>query len=338
MGRKLLILLFIIAGGHLKAQNDTIITYDHTVLYGDFKGMDKGVLTFKTSYSDSDFKIEWLKVKMLISDKKFRVVHTSGERYFGSLKKDTIHNKIIVSDKEKGFITLEIVDIVYLKDVDEGSLFDIMNLALDLGYSYTKSNNLHQFNGSVHADYYRKTWGIALKANTIKNAQDNAPSTDRFTGNLDFRVFLSKVFFSSVIADYYSNNEQQLHLRSNYNVSIGQYIIRTNKVYFNYSIGFAYNYEDYITGIDNVSSLEGSLKVEFNLFDMGDLNMFTNVTCYPGITEKGRLRLISKFTAKYDLPRDFYLKASYDYNLDNKAVEGATDSDYVFTFGLGWEL
>lgn len=334
----LLISLFFVIGIKLFAQNDTIISTDNNVLKGEIKNLDKGVLTFETSYSDSDFKIEWLKIKMIISDKKFRIVNTDGERFFGSIKKDTIHNKIIIDDDKAGFIYSEIQDIVYLKQIDEGSIFDIMNLALDLGYTFTKSNKLHQFNGSLNADYYRNKWGVAINYSSIQNYQENAPKTERYTANIDFKYFLKNDFFLSAIADYYINTEQQLNLRSTYNISIGHYFKRTNKVYFNASIGVAYNLEDYVQGLEDIESFEGSMKIEYNMFDMGDLNMFTSITAYPSFTEKGRFRMVSNLTAKYDLPRDFYLKTSYDYNFDNKVVEGATESDYVFTFGLGWEL
>lgn len=335
--RLLLLLTFIISLSSI-AQNDTIISIDNNVLRGEIKNLDKGVLSFETSYSDSDFKIEWLKIKMIISDKKFRIVNTDGERFFGSIKKDTIHNKMIISDEEKGFVVSKIEDIVYLKQIDEGSILDVMNLALDLGYSFTKSNNLHQFNGSLKADYYRNKWGVALTYNSIQNYQDNAPNTERYTTNIDFKYFMKNDYFLSALADYYSNTEQQLNLRSTYNISIGHYFKRTNKVYFNASIGIAYNLENYVEGIENTESFEGSAKIEYNMFDVGDLNMFTSITAYPSFTEKGRFRAVSNLTVKYDLPRDFYVKTSYDYNFDNKAVEGATESDYVFTFGLGWEL
>ena len=338
MRTKLLFLTIFLFNLTSIAQNDTIISRDNNVLNGEIKEMDRGVLTFETSYSDSDFKIEWLKIKMIISEQKFRIINTDGNRYYGSIKKDTIHNKIIIADKKQGFIVTEIEDIVYLKQIDEGHIFDVMNLSLDLGYSFTKSNNLHQFNGSLNADYYRNKWGIAISTNSIQNYQDDAPKINRFTGNIDFKFFLRNDFFISAIGDYFSNTEQQLNLRGTYNLSVGHYFIRTNKVYFNSSIGIAYNFENYVEGIQNVESFEGSVKVEYNMFDMGDLNMFTNITAYPSFTEKGRFRLVSNLTAKYDLPRDFYIKGSYDYNYDNKPVEGATESDYVFTFGIGWEL
>mgnify|MGYP005838459147 CR=1 FL=1 len=338
MKLKLLFLFSIFSQLTTLGQNDTIISKDNNVLNGEIKGMDKGVLTFKTSYSDSDFKIEWLEIKMIISNQKFSIVNTDGDRYFGSIKKDTIHNKMIISDKNHSLIITEIDDIVYLKQINEGHILDVINLSLDLGYSFTKSNNLHQFNGNLNADYYSNKWGVAISSNSIQNYQENAPKINRFSGNIDFKYFLRRVFFVSVIGDYYHNTEQQIRLRSTYNLSIGHYVKKTNKVYFNYSIGLVYNNENYVPEIDDVKSFEGSIKLEYNMFDLGDFNMFTNITFYPSFTERGRVRLISKISAKYDLPRDLYIKTTYDYNLDNKPIEGASESDYVFTFGVGWEL
>ncbi len=47
------------------AQNDTLILHNGDIIVGDLKSMDRGVLTIKTSYSDSDFKIEWEKIKVM---------------------------------------------------------------------------------------------------------------------------------------------------------------------------------------------------------------------------------------------------------------------------------
>ncbi len=323
------------------SQNDTLITKDHTRLYGEIKEMERGVLTFKTSYSENDFEIEWLEISQVISTRNFRITLNSGERLFGKIQKDTTTQKVRISDYINGIISTDIKNVVYLKQVDEGKIFDIMNLSMDFGYSFTKTNNLHQLNGNIHADYYRNKWGIAGNFNVIRNIQDNAPSTKRTTGMLDFKYFMKNDFFSSAIADYYSNTEQQLNLRSTYNLSIGQYLIHSNKVYFNYSFGIAYTIEDYVENTSNpgyLNSVEGTIKLEYNMFDMGDLNMFTNVTVYPSFSERGRVRMIAKLTAKYDLPRDFYIKGTFDYNIDNKPIEGANAEDYVYTVGIGWEL
>jgi transposase len=60
MKSKLILLLGLVIAYTSFAQNDTIISRDNNVLNGEIKDMDRGVLTLETSYSDSDFKIEWL--------------------------------------------------------------------------------------------------------------------------------------------------------------------------------------------------------------------------------------------------------------------------------------
>ena len=320
------------------SQNDTIITNDHTILVGEVKEMSNGVITMKTSYSDSDFKIEYLQIIELISERTFSYTLSNGDRYFGTITVDTTTNQLRIFDIDKGFVIIQAKDLVHFKQIDNGNIFDILNLALDLGYSFTKTNNLHQFNGSIHFDYYRKKWGISGNTNTIQNLQDDVVPISRTNGGVEIKIFHNHNYFSSITANYFSNNEQQIQLRSTYNSSFGKYFIRTNKIYFNTSLGLAYTIENYSDTTETNRNLEGKFGIEFNMFDMGDLNMFTSAAIYPSITEKGRFRFINKFNLKYDLPRDFYIKATLDYSYDNKPIEGVTPDDYVYTFGIGWEL
>ena len=52
--------LFLVLFGcmHLWAQQDTLRFDKGQIVIGELKSL-KGVVTFKTSYSDSDFKIDW---------------------------------------------------------------------------------------------------------------------------------------------------------------------------------------------------------------------------------------------------------------------------------------
>ena len=45
------------------AQNDSLIFKNNNVIVGEIKSMERGILTIKTPYSDSDFKIEWENIK-----------------------------------------------------------------------------------------------------------------------------------------------------------------------------------------------------------------------------------------------------------------------------------
>ena len=83
--------------------------------------------------------------------------------------------------------------------------------------------------------------------------------------------------------------------------------------------------------------MEGFFGTELNLYDIGDLSLVTKVIAYPSFTESGRWRTDFNFDAKYDLPLDFYIKAGLTLNYDNRPVEGASETDYVFQTGFGWE-
>jgi len=320
------------------SQNDTLIAKDGTVLVGEIKEMTRGVVSMETSFSDSDFKIEWLNVKKMISTRSFRVNLTNGDRLFGPIEMHDSLSTVVIIDQKYGEVSVAIESIVYIKHVEGGQVWDILNLALDVGYSYTKTNNLHQLNGSLNADYYTNVWGADIYATTVQNIQDDVDPISRNSAGLGLKLFFRHGYFGGLNADYFSNNEQRLDLRSNYDVSFGKFFAQTNKLYFSTALGIAYSIENYADTLPDRNSVEGKIGFELSLFDTGDLSMFTKLYLYPSITEKYRLRTLLNYTVKYDLPRDFYIKCGIDYNYDNKPIEGVDPDDYVITAGIGWEL
>ena len=73
------------------------------------------------------------------------------------------------------------------------------------------------------------------------------------------------------------------------------------------------------------------------MYDVGDLSLLSRAAAYPSFTEAGRWRAEMSFDAKYDLPLDFYIRLGFNLNYDNRPVEGASETDYVFQSGIGWE-
>ena len=79
-----------------------------------------------------------------------------------------------------------------------------------------------------------------------------------------------------------------------------------------------------------------------------NLNLFTNLTVYPTIAtekneanpvESGRIRTDFRFDAMYDdiFIKDFYIRAGFTLNYDNRPAEAGKEVDYIFTTGFGWE-
>ena len=339
MLKKILSFLFVILSVEsLLAANDTLLVSNGDVLVGEIKSMERGVLVMETDYSDSDFKIEWDNVIKFQSERNFIVTLSEGERYYGKIYSDP-------TDGKKGIIIeagiehrANLFDVVYLDAVKKDFL-SRLSASIDLGFSFTKANNLRQFSTRTYLGYLTEDWSTDVSFDAVRSAQDDVDETKRTDASLGFRYFLLADWYLYASTDFLQNDEQKLKLRSTPSVGIGNYFIHSNSLYFGGSIGAAWTNEEFNDSAQtHRSSAEGVAGLELNMFNMGDLSLLTNLTVYPSFTESGRVRADFKFDIKYDLPLDFYFRLGYTLNYDNKPVEGAAESDYVLQTSFGWEL
>jgi putative salt-induced outer membrane protein YdiY len=304
-------------------------------MVGEVKSMDRGVLSIETDYSDNDFKIEWLEIKEIYTESYFFITSKNGERFSGKLKSDN-SGKINILLNGQPTHTLSIAEIVYLKSVDQG-FWDQIYAAIDVGFTLTKANNLQQLNMRGNIGYLAERWSADASYNLISSTQDDAEKTRRSDGGFTFRYYLPKDWYLYASFTGLSNTEQKLDLRTNASSGIGKYIIHTNHTYWGFQLGANYNNEIYSGEQEKKNSMEGMIGSELNLYDIGDWSLLTRIVGYPSITESGRWRTDFSFDTKYDLPLDFYAKLGITVNYDNQPAEGASETDYVFITGFGWE-
>ena len=343
--RKFLLLITIIIFGSfllLNAQQDTIVFKNNDVIVGEIKEMDRGVLVMKTTYSESDFKIEWSGVSQIFTETLFFITTTTGERYNGKLK-SKIENMVspgplieIVSIYGVR-ITVHKDDIVLLKPLSQ-DIWSRLYASIDFGYSLTKANNLHQLSIGSSMNYIANTWSSSLTFNGMSSTQNKVEPIRRWDGDFTYRFFLPKDWYLFSQISFLSNTEQRLTLRTMGKLGSGNFVIHTNKSYWGLLGGMSFNNEKYTTEMTTHQSLEGFAGTELNLYDIGDLNLLVNLTLYPSFTDWGRWRSDFNFETKYDLPLDFYIKITFTLNYDNRPVEGGNSADYIITTGFGWEF
>ena len=63
----------------LFAQNDTLVFKNKDVIVGELKELKSNIIIMKTSYSDSDFKIEFDKVASLNLENKYSIILSSAQ-------------------------------------------------------------------------------------------------------------------------------------------------------------------------------------------------------------------------------------------------------------------
>ena len=331
-------LLFLFLSIHLFSQNDSIKLKSGQILLGTIESLDKSILVFSTPFSDSDFKIKWEKVTEFYSEKTYIVTLEEGGRYNTTINTDpSNNNNVIIFDDNGSQITTNISNITFIDPFSKNFLKRV-DYAFDAGVNFTKAKNFQQITGNAKIGYTAEDWNFLTTFNLVFSSQDATDDISRFEADLSGQRFLPKEWYLLAGANFLSNSDQQLKLRSTGRVGAGYFFIKNNNLYFGSDAGVAFNNESYTDVlIDSKSSMEAYLSSEFNRYNMGDLSLLTSVRLSPSITENGRFRTDFKLDLKYDLTGSIYLKTGITYNYDNQPISDSPKGDYVFQTTIGWD-
>lgn len=318
------------------SQNDTLVLVNGDRIVGELKKMDRGVLTIKTPYSSSDLKVKWKKVKTIKSSESYLITTADGKRYKIEGLDTSNANNALVLDNGNGAVGIN--DIVFIKPVKD-NFVSRLNASISFGYNFTKASSLSQLSLSSTLGYTSDYYSIVTTFNSVRSNQDNVEEIQRTYGELSFNYFLKHDNFLIFQSEFLSNSEQKLKLRMTNKLGFGKYFIHNNRMFLAGALGVAWNNERYDEALDeNRNSGEAYVALEVNLFDYNDLSLISGITAYPSLTEKERVRTDFKIDLKYDLPLDLFVKLGFNYNYDNKPVEGASYDDYAIRTTVGWEL
>ncbi|MFK5857167.1 MAG: DUF481 domain-containing protein, partial [Bacteroidota bacterium] len=285
------------------SQNDSLVLKNGDVIIGELKNMDRGVATFETDYSDSDFKIEWDGITKIFTVSNYMITLSVGTRLNGRIESSGNKNvKLILEDGE--ITEVNINDIVFLKSVDKG-FWDQVYASVDLGLDLTRAQHLSSFSTRSKIGYLAQRWSADLNFNTFISTQDDADKIQRTDGGISYNYYLPRDWYIPVSFSYLSNTEQRLDARWNGLLGIGKFVIHTNRLYWGFAVGTSLNMETYSPLNEpktNTQSFEGYFGTELNLFDLGDFSLSTKARAYPSFTESGRWRADFNLDTKYDLP------------------------------------
>lgn len=333
---RLLFVCLAIITSSLYAQKDTLKLSNNDVLVGSLEKMDRSILTFSTSYDDSDFKIKWREVLEITSHQRFIISVTSGDRFTSKIRSVKGKDKVVEIEVDGVKQEFSLDDIVFIEPIG-GTFLSRLTVDFDFGVTITKANDFKQLTTNLSATYLAYKWRARGLYKTVLSRQEGATDINRMDAELGGDYYLPHDWFVNAKAIYLSNDEQLLDLRSTYQGGVGYYFIRNNTMFFSANAGLAYTTENFTSDTPDRNSTEGYVGVGFNKYAIGDLSIQTAAALYPSFSQSGRYRVDFNFDMKYDLPLDFYIRLGLNYNYDNQPVEDAADSDYVFTTSFGWE-
>jgi hypothetical protein len=335
MMRYIIILIIISGSLNAAALNDSLVFRNGDVIAGEIKSMDRGVVVVETDYSDSDFKIVWNNMFEIYTVTSFFITLSDGSKYYGTLQ-SILPSRVNILTVDFRVVACDMIDIVQLTPIKKNFL-DRIDASIDVGFSLTKANNLRQFSTNSSISYIAPKWSTDASFNSLYSQQDSVAQTQRSDAAINYRYILKRRWYTMITLSALSNTEQKLDLRMNAQLGMGRFLLRTNEAYWGAKLGLNRNMEKYSSETGGRSSWEGYLGNELNLYDIGDLSLLTVIMAYPGITERGRWRADFNLNVKYDLPYDFYITMGGALNYDNQPAADASETDYDFRIGFGWE-
>ena len=334
-GQTVFLLMFFFASVAIWAQKDSVKLKNNDVLVGEIKTLNKSVLTFKTSYSDKDFKIDFNDV-ISLSTSELCVVYLTNRNNITGRIKQLSPGKVRIISKEGVAYDVAISEIIQLQEINE-KFWSRFSGALDVGFNLAKTNNNRQLTYAGNLKYSSDKWNSKFDFNVLYSERDDTERIERKTMSLVSQRYVKQWYVSGEVS-YLQSTELGIKNRITPNVGLGRLLIVTNRLYWLVGTGITYNIEDFFDTQLNKQSTELQLLTQFDMFNFEKLNFTTKVMGFPSLSEKGRFRLDYNFVLKYDLPYDFYVKAEFTLNYDNQPAIAGNFTDYVFSSGFGWEL
>jgi hypothetical protein len=326
------IFLFFLSGFCLPAtaqKTDKVKLKNGDIITGEIMSMKLGMLTYKTDGAGT-ISIKWEEVTAMTSDKVFEFTLRNGILAVSRLDSLFLTYKLSSLD--------DIVEIIPIKD----RFLKRMSGDVNLGFNYTKSNQILQSNFSSNIAYKIPKVEFNIKLNSVLTNYGKDTSLTK-KQDVIFNTIrnLNKRFFWGASLGWQENTE--LGLASRYLVSgaLGMEPLTDNHNRMLLSGGLSYNQEQSIETSQFTGNLDALFGVAYKRFyySTPKLSIDANYLIYPGITDWGRIRMQADLDVSVEIFKDFLTGLNFYYSYDNKPPEGSlSNNDYGILFTIGYKF
>jgi len=324
--------LFVLTGCCLVGRGqktDKVHLKNGDILTGEIKSMKLGLLSYSMD-GPGTISIKWEEVIKISSDKIFEFTLKRGNLVVTTL--DSLYKLYHITSLD------EIVEIIPIKDRFLARLIGDVNL----GFNYTKSNNILQFNFASNISYIIPKLAIDLKLNSVVTnyGQDSSLSKKEDVIGSFRRDWDTKYFWGGSLG-WQENTE--LGLANRYLVSgvLGLNALIDNHNRLLFSGGLSYNQEQSIETSQYSGNLDALFGVVYKRFyhSTPKLSINTDYLIYPGITDWGRIRMQADLNVSVEIFKDFQTGLVFYYSYDNRPPAGSlSHDDYGLMFTVGYEF
>jgi hypothetical protein len=321
---------------------DTVVLRSGNPVIGEVKSLRRGSLSFDTDEMDV-VSIDWDDITFLTSGRFFEVQLSSGEEFYGSLAPADTAVLIIAGVSRAD--TVAFGEVVSIRPFDSG-FFARTNGFIDLGTNIARANSLTSFFLNGQFNYRGPKWGFNVGGDFYRQRQETTDtagqtteqSTKRSSASLKGDRFLGAKWALSASGTVEEN--QELDLDGRFLGSLGGQFqaIRNQGIELAVFAGGTVNDEQFV-GVPRNTTGELLLGGNFDMFDVGDLDLFTSLSTYTSPKDGGRIRVTFDLRLAWEFISDFNLGFTVVERYDSRppSPDAANrDFQYSLTFGWSW--
>ncbi len=301
----------------------------------EIKSYSNGYLTVSTDHSGT-INVKWNRLVAISSTKQFDVETIDGIHHFGSLALSDPPGKLVIvfADGSRTVSFLEVFDIapVYRK------FWRRIDGSLDLGFNYTDSTHLTQFNLNAQAIYRVRKWSVTTELSSFYSRQEEADAAKRGFLTMRYDYYLTGNWFAEAGAGFEQNVQLGLDLRTSLAAGGGRYFVKTNQAQLMAFVGLVGNQERPVEGeVKYNTEVTAGGRYSYFMYDFPKLTLAASAAVFPSLTVGGRVRLQADASVKREIVSDFYLSLSAFYSLDtHDPSTGESRHDWGPTLSIGW--
>jgi len=329
------------AGAPAGAQElDIVVLRNGNPVEGEVKSLRRGNLSFDTEEMDL-VDVDWDDIAFLTSAQLFEVETVDGRRLFGTLATADTAMLVVVGDQRSD--TLDFQDVVEMGPIESGFLART-NGFVYFGTNVARANRLASLQLKGRFAYRGPNWGFDVNSDTYLQRQESVDEagntseqrTRRASAQLTLNRFLGARWVASGAGRVEMNEELNLDSRLLALLG-GQFlIVRNQGLELSVGAGAALNDEQF-TGEEKQTSGEALLSLGFDVFDVGDVDIFTSLDTFTNPTDGGRLRVNFDGRVSWEIFNDFYLGFTATNRYDSAPPsEGAEKHDFQYGVTIGW--
>lgn len=322
-----------------RRSDDKIIMRNGDQLSGEIRSMLHGKLVLRLSYALDDVVLDWSAIESIHSDQRFSVTSEAGtERtlYLDGATHAISLEGVATSDRP---IRSHVVEI----EPESKSLLADLHGNVDLGYSSSGSNTASAVTLQTNVLYRTTSTLVSLQSRTQLISSSAGLDNDTLVQASWYQQLSHSDFFYGALTSFVSSTQQEIRLRSTTGAGIGDHLLKTARTSLDGAVALAYTDEELSTHAQASSSQEGKAMDAVLALD-GSYEVFNRVTLatsawmFPGITDRGRLRMNLSQSLFYKIARGPYLRAGfYDY-FDNKLPSGTPEHNVGGVASVGWSF